>query len=220
MLLEHTVFMAMDLVGTIAFALSGAMTAMQRRLDYLGVVVLGILTAAGGGVLRDMMIGQIPPSLFMNPRNAIIAFWVDTLLFLCVKLRWSRYLHIQSRAYDELLDLLDAIGLGIFTATGVNTAIRAGFGDYAIFCVFLGVCTGVGGGILRDILSGRTPAVLRKHIYACASIAGAVCYINLLPLLRSDFAMLLSSILVILIRILARRFEWNLPVADSDELME
>lgn len=218
MILENSIYMAMEFVGTIAFACSGAMIAMQRRLDYLGVVVLGITTAVGGGILRDIIIGQIPPSLFLKPTNAIIAFWVDTCLFVTVKMRWNNYLHLQSKEYDDIMNLSDALGLGIFTATGINTAITAGFGDYTLLCAFLGVITGVGGGILRDILSGQTPAVLRKHVYACASIAGAVTYISLLPIANQDISMLLSSLVVLVIRILARKYNWNLPVADSGDL--
>ncbi len=218
MIIENSIYLAMEFVGTIAFACSGSMIAMQRRLDYLGVVVLGITTAVGGGILRDIIIGQIPPSLFLNPSNAIIAFWINTCLFITVKMRWSHYLHLQSKEYDDIMNLSDALGLGIFTATGINTAITAGFGSYTLFCVFLGVITGVGGGILRDILLGQTPIVLRKHVYACASIAGAVTYINLLPIANRDTSMLLSSLVVLVIRILARKYNWNLPVANSEDL--
>lgn len=218
MIIENSIYLIMEFVGTIAFACSGSMIAMQRRLDYLGVVVLGITTAAGGGILRDIIIGQIPPSLFLNPSNAVIAFWVDTCLFVTVKMRWSHYLHLQSREYDDIMNLSDALGLGIFTATGINTAITAGFGNYTLFCIFLGVITGVGGGILRDILLGQTPIVLRKHVYACASIAGAITYINLLPIANRDASMLLSSLVVLVIRILARKYDWNLPVASSEDL--
>jgi len=217
-MLALSVYSVMDFIGTIAFACSGAMVAMQRRLDYLGVVVLGITTAAGGGILRDIILGKIPPTLFLNPTNAVIAFWVDTCLFIAVKMHWSKKLHLNSKEYDDIMNFLDAIGLGVFTATGINTAVTAGFGQYSLFCAFLGVLTGVGGGILRDILCGRTPIVLRKHIYACASIAGAVFYINMLPLFGRNLSMLASSVVVLLIRILARKYDWNLPVAASDEL--
>lgn len=216
MLLEHSVYTFLELAGTIAFACSGAMIAMQKRMDYLGVIVLGVVTAVGGGMFRDLLIGNTPPSLFLDPTNTIVAFWVDTCLFITVKMRWSQYLHLNSKAYDDVMNLTDAVGLGLFTATGINTAISAGYGDNHFLCIFLGVITGVGGGILRDILAGQTPAVLRKHIYACASIAGAVSYIILLPMVSSNLAMTLSSLVVVAIRILARHYCWNLPVAASD----
>lgn len=213
--LENTVYSFFELTGTIAFACSGAMIAIQNRLDYLGVVVLGVVTAVGGGMCRDLLIGQTPPTLFLNPSNVIIAFWVVTCLFIAIKMHLNSYFHPFSKAYDDMMNLLDAIGLGLFTATGINMAISAGYGDNQFLCAFLGVITGVGGGILRDILAGRTPAVLRKHIYACASIAGALCYIYLLPVVNENFAMLASSSLVVAIRVLARRYNWNLPVIDS-----
>ncbi len=207
----NSVYSFFELTGTIAFACSGAMIAIKNRLDYFGVVVLGITTACGGGMLRDLIIGRTPPSLFTNSTNVVIAFWVVSLLFLCVKFQWHVYFEPLSKAYDDLLNLLDAIGLGLFTATGINLSISAGYGQYRFLCVFLGVTTGVGGGILRDILAGRTPAVLKKHIYACASIAGAVLYLYLLPHSDSDAAMAVSSAFVVMIRILARKYKWNLP---------
>lgn len=85
-------------------------------------------------------------------------------------MKGASILHLQGETYDNIMNFLDAVGLGLFTATGVNMAISAGFGNNGFLCAFLGVITGVGGGILRDILSGQTPVVLRKHIYACASI--------------------------------------------------
>lgn len=214
-MLESTVYSILEVAGTIAFASSGAMVAMKRRLDYLGVVVLGVITAVGGGMFRDMVIGLTPPGMFKDPTNTIIAFWVANCLFITVKMKWSHYLHMETTIYDDVMNLLDALGLGLFTATGVNMAVSAGYGDNSFLCTFLGVITGVGGGILRDILSGQTPAVLRKHIYACASIAGAVSYMALLPLFHSSLAMTFSSCIVVAIRILARKYDWNLPVADS-----
>lgn len=210
---ENSVYTFLELAGTIAFAASGAMIAIQKRMDYLGVVVLGVITAVGGGMCRDLLIGQTPPNLFLDPTNTIVAFWVVTCIFIIVKMHWNRYLHINAALYDDMMNLTDAVGLGLFTATGVNMAISAGYGDNHFLCAFLGVITGVGGGILRDILAGQMPAVLRKHIYACASIAGAVSYIWLLPLVSPSLSMAASSSIVVAIRILARHYCWNLPVA-------
>lgn len=217
MLLETTFYPFFELTGTIAFACSGAMIAIQNRMDYLGVVVLGVITAVGGGMFRDLLIGHTPPSLFLDPANTAVAFFIVSGLFIALKAHINDYFHPFSKTYDDMINLLDAIGLGLFTATGINVAISAGYGDNTFLCIFLGVMTGVGGGILRDILAGRTPVVLRKHIYACASIAGAVCYLGLLPLFNSDLSILISSSLVVAIRILARKYCWNLPVVDPEE---
>ena len=112
------------------------------------------------------------------------------------------------------MNLLDAIGLGVFTAMGIDTAIAAGYGKYHFFIIFLGVITGVGGGILRDIMAGQTPFVLKKHVYACASLAGALSYVWLLPRIFPQAAFLISAALVVLIRVLARHYKWNLPTAE------
>lgn len=216
MLLETTFYPFFELTGTIAFACSGAMIAIQNRLDYLGVVVLGVITAVGGGMFRDLLIGHTPPALFLDPTNTIIAFFIVSCLFVAIKTHINDYFHPFSKAYDDIINLLDAIGLGLFTATGINVAISAGYEGNTFLCIFLGVITGVGGGILRDILAGRTPSVLRKHIYACASIAGAACYLFCLPLMNSDLATLISSVVVVTIRVLARRYDWNLPVIETN----
>ena len=111
------------------------------------------------------------------------------------------------------MNIFDAIGLGAFTVVGIDTAVLSGYGDYDFLVIFLGVITGVGGGILRDIMAGQTPYVLRKHIYACASIAGALLYAGLMDIINGNLAMLTGACTVILIRLLATHFCWNLPTA-------
>lgn len=203
----------MELVGTMAFACSGAMIAMQRRLDLLGVFILAITTSFGGGILRDMLIGQLPPSLFTDLTYAYIVCWLSLSMFVIFKMNWNDYFHLQTKEYDDFMNVLDAIGLGLFTVTGINKAIAAGFEEYTLFCAFLGVLTGVGGGILRDILSGQTPIVLQKNIYISASIAGAISYLFLRSHINDGNALIVSSVIVFIIRILARHFDWNLPKA-------
>ena len=112
---------------------------------------------------------------------------------------------------DQLGVYYLAIGLGVFTVVGMDTAMKAGYEDYRFLTVFLGVITGVGGGILRDIMAVQAPYVLKKHIYACASLAGALCYMWLLPRMDRDAAVVISACLVVAIRILARHYKWNLP---------
>lgn len=208
-----TVFFVIEMIGTIAFACSGAMVAIKKQLDLLGIIVLGVTTAVGGGMVRDLIIGIHPPTLFVNPVYVLAAFLSVLVLFLFVRFRRMSMNVLESVTYERLMNLLDAIGLGAFTVVGIDTAIEAGFGEYQFLMVFLGVITGVGGGILRDIMAGQTPAVLRKHIYACASIAGAVCYVVLLEVLPAGTAMVISAVLVVVIRVLARHYKWNLPKA-------
>ena len=197
-----SIFFIIEIIGTVAFASSGALVAIKQRLDLLGVVVLGVTTAVGGGMLRDIILGIVPPSLFMNPVYVYTAWLNQQILE-------SRYIS----AYEKMMNLFDAVGLGAFTVTGINTAGTAGYGEYHFLSIFLGVLTGVGGGILRDILAGQSPYILRKHVYASASIAGAVCYVCLNGWLSRDASMILSAILVVLIRLLATKYNWNLPTA-------
>ena len=209
--LHTNIFFPIEIIGTVAFASSGAMVAVRKRLDLFGIIVLGVITAVGGGMLRDLMIGSIPPNMFRNPIYVFTAFLTVLILFLLFR-RWlfllgSRYIE----SYEKVMNILDAIGLGAFTVIGIDAGVDAGYGEYHFLIIFLGVITGIGGGILRDIMAGQTPAVLKKHVYACASISGACLYVLLLQFTHSDYTMLLSALLVIAIRILASHYRWNLP---------
>ena len=208
-----TVFFVIEIIGTVAFACSGAMVAIEKQLDLLGIIVLGVTTAVGGGMIRDLIIGIHPPALFTNPIYVLMAFLAVMVLFIIVRSRRMTRLVLESLTYERVMNLLDAIGLGAFTVVGIDTAIEAGYGDYRFLMIFLGVITGVGGGILRDIMAGQTPAVLKKHVYACASIAGAVCYVVLMNFCGDDISMIASAVLVVIIRVLARHYKWNLPRA-------
>ena len=199
-----------EMIGTIAFACSGAMVAIQKDLDLLGILVLGVTTACGGGMIRDLLIGSTPPTLFIHPVYVAVAAASTLILFLFVRFLHSSRNILRSALYDSALSLMDAVGLGAFTVVGINTAISAGFEEYRFFLVFLGVITGVGGGILRDIMANETPAILKKHIYACASLAGALLYTYTRGLSR-ELSMVCSALLVMIIRILARKYRWNLP---------
>ena len=216
MQLQPNIIFIVEIIGTIAFASSGAMVAVRKRLDLFGIIVLGVITAVGGGMLRDLMIGNIPPNMFRNPVYVLATFLTVLVLFLLFRcwpfLLGSRYIE----GYEKIMNILDAIGLGAFTVIGIDTGVEAGYGDYHFLIIFLGVITGIGGGILRDIMAGETPYVLKKHIYACASIAGACLYVVLLQVTRSDSAMIGSALLVVAIRILASHFRWDLPGIDMD----
>ena len=203
----------MEMIGTVAFAVSGGMAAIRKHLDLLGILVLGVTTACGGGMLRDMLIGVHPPVLFVNPVYVTVSVMADLILFAIVKFFRSSMEFLTSEFYEATMNLMDAIGLGVFTVVGVNAAIRLELDDYVFLKIFLGVITGVGGGVLRDMMIVQVPAVLRKHVYACASIAGAICYVALYDRIHAGPAMLISTVLVVAIRLLARHYEWNLPKA-------
>lgn len=203
----------LEMIGTVAFALSGAMVAIQKRLDLLGILVLGITTAVGGGMIRDLIIGIHPPMMFVKPVYVVVSAIFILILFLIIKVNHSSPKFLESALYETLFNLMDAIGLGVFTVVGVNSVMNNDMNHMLFLKIFLGVITGVGGGLIRDMMANETPGILRKHVYACASIVGAVCYIILYDWLRSGTAMVLSVILVVVIRVLAKHYEWNLPKA-------
>ena len=203
----------LEMIGTVAFALSGAMVAIQKRLDLLGILVLGITTAVGGGMIRDLIIGIHPPMMFVKPISVVVSAIFILILFLIIKVNHSSPKFLESALYETLFNLMDAIGLGVFTVVGVNSVMNNDMNHMLFLKIFLGVITGVGGGLIRDMMANETPGILRKHVYACASIVGAVCYIILYDWLRSGTAMVLSVILVVVIRVLAKHYEWNLPKA-------
>jgi uncharacterized membrane protein YeiH len=207
----ETVVFVLEMVGVAAFAVSGVMAAVARELDLLGALVLGAITSVGGGVIRDILLGVLPPAMFVDPRYVIAAVGVSLVTFVVALCLGDRFLQRIERL-GPLINALDAVGLGIFVTVGVDAAVRAGYGDNAFLAVFVGTMTGVGGGILRDQLVGRVPMVLQKHVYVLAAIAGAIAYYVMLRLdLLRPVALCLSSAIVVVIRLLAAHYRWNLP---------
>lgn len=202
-------FFSIEIIGTIAFAISGAVTAIERRLDLFGVVFLGATTAIGGGIFRDILLGQVPPQAFLNYVYMLTAVVTSLVIFGLSYINNKRETPLPTMNPD-LLNFFDAAGLGIFSVIGVQNTINAGFGNNPFFCIFLGMITGVGGGMLRDVMSQATPAVLRKHVYALASIAGSICYYYLL-LVDEGLAIVTTIVLVIIIRLMASHYRWTLP---------
>ena len=213
MKLELSLLFIVEAIGTIAFASSGAMVAIKKQLDLLGMVVLGVTTAVGGGMLRDIIIGNVPPALFKDPVYVLLAFITVMLLFIIVRMNQKFLASRHLKTYEKIMNIFDAIGLGAFTVVGIDTAVLYGYGSYHFLLIFLGVITGVGGGLLRDIMAGQTPYILKKHIYACASITGAVLYTGLMDHINDNIAMHLGAAAVIAIRMLAAHFCCDLPTA-------
>ena len=201
----------MEMAGTVAFAASGAMVGVERNMDIFGVSVLGVVTAVGGGMIRDIVLGIIPPNVFTNPVYALVATITSCVVFLAFY--WKRQLlegHMRL-TYDRVMLVMDSIGLGIFTVVGVNTGIRSGYMDNVFLLVFLGTITGVGGGLMRDMMAGVPPYIFVKHIYACASIVGAVVCVYMNRFVGNVEAMMVACFVIILIRYLAALYRWNLP---------
>lgn len=214
MLTMETLLLALNLMGTVAFAISGAMTGIRKRMDILGVLILGMVTAVGGGMTRDLILGIHPPMAFRNPLYALTALGVSALVFVVLYFHMKGYERISGPRFQYLLGLADAVGLGLFTVVGVQTAVDAGWGQNLFVAVFLGTITGVGGGLLRDIMASDQPFIFVKHIYACASIGGALLCALLWNPAGQQAAMLTGAAAVVLVRVLAAHYRWNLPRVD------
>ena len=204
----------MEIIGTVAFASSGAMLAIQKEMDLFGVGVLGVTTAVGGGMIRDLILGIIPPLMFQKPVYTVTAIVTSMLLFVIISVKRNLKNDKITAAYNKIMLIFDTIGLGIFTVTGMNTAKNAGY-DQTFLLVFVGVITGVGGGLLRDIMAQEKPYILTKHIYACASVLGAVVCVCLNVILDDLASMAAGLFVVVLVRIFATHYRWNLPKIKS-----
>lgn len=200
-----------EYVGIIAFAISGAMEAAKYRLDLFGVLMMGGVTALGGGVTRDVLMGYLPPHMFTSYEYLLVAALTSLAVFVVV-------LFLRNKAMESgnllgwIMTVIDALGLGSFVATGTDLAMTSGHADNLFLCVFMGVITGVGGGLLRDIMLRNIPAILRKDIYALACVAGSIVYYALARWLNMPhLAAILCIAVTVTLRILAYRNRWNLP---------
>jgi uncharacterized membrane protein YeiH len=192
---------ALDLIGTFAFAVSGAMLGTRREMDVFGVLVLAFVTAVFGGILRDLLIGATPPAAVGSWHYLAIAVAAGLLTF---------WFHAVLAGLHQPVLFFDAVGLGIFAVAGTQKAI-----DYGLnwpMAVVLGMISAIGGGMVRDILAARTPVVLRSEIYAVAALAGGLTVVSGAYFgFPSTYATLAGAALCLLLRILALYRGWRLP---------
>ena len=201
----------LELIGTVAFASSGAMIAIEKKMDIFGVNVLGATTAVGGGIMRDIILGLTPPGAFSHPVYVLVAALTSTILFVIAYAKPTAFeSRVKTDYYDKLMFWCDTAGLGIFTVVGIQAAVRAVGGENVFFFVFIGTLTGVGGGVLRDIMAGETPYILVKHIYACAAIAGGIVCVVGRTAFGEAYGTILRLAATVLLRFLAAHFRWNL----------
>ena len=204
-----SVFFVFEILGVIAFSLSGALTAMKKEMDIFGACVLGMTTAIGGGIIRDLILGVTPPAAFVNPLHAVIGLAIPAITYLP---RIQKFFARNKHKVQALsLMIADSVGLGVFTVVGVNACFDHLQTPNAFTAIFLGVITGVGGGVLRDVFSMNLPKIFVKHFYACASIAGAVVAYFAHIYLDALFASIIGAAVVITLRFLASFLRWNLP---------
>lgn len=190
----------LDLIGTVVFAITGALAAKEHKMDVFGMFILAFVTGVGGGTLRDMMIGSTPVFWMKNPFY-ILMIVLGVILPIVFK---------KMSEWKKSILFFDAIGLGVFTVIGVEKGID--FGLHPVIAVALGAVTGCFGGLIRDILRNQIPAVLHKEIYATASLTGGIMFFVLNYLgFHSDLVAVLTAFIVFIIRVLALKYRWELP---------
>ncbi|MBQ7444340.1 MAG: trimeric intracellular cation channel family protein [Clostridia bacterium] len=199
-----------ELFGVAAFAISGALVAIEKKMDLFGVAILGFVTATGGGVLRDLILGITPPMTFRDPSFAIVALVTSLIMFI----PWVRRIHGKAqKVRDWMLLVVDSLGLGTFAVVGMGYAIDAGYGDNVFLLIFVGVVTSIGGGIFRDIMAGNRPYVFVKHFYATAALIGCIVFVLMRLWAGEIVATIVGASVIFVLRILAAVFRWKLPVA-------
>ena len=211
------IFLIVEIIGTIAFAVSGAMAAMKRKLDILGVIFIGVVTACGGGFLRDVLLHhEGVANLFVDPTYVIISALVSFIMFTIFFIIKDNKV-FKSRWYRNILTFTDAVGLGMFIVIGANETIKQGY-DKIFIVVFMSTLTAVGGGMIRDILVNKIPNIFIKHIYAVPAIIGSILYF-VLP--KTGVYEIISPLLIIsfiiVIRMVAYKYELSLPKVNFKE---
>jgi uncharacterized membrane protein YeiH len=196
----------LDFIGTFAFAISGALVAVRHRLDLFGVLVLSFAAATAGGIVRDVLLGATPPTSIVDWRYLAVSMLAGLLTF---------YRHQQVERMRNPVQWFDAVGLALFAVLGAGKALAAGLGP--VGAVMLGVLTGIGGGITRDVLVAEVPHVLRRELYAVAALAGATVVVagDAFGLPSAPVAVA-GAVLCFSVRWLAIRRGWRLPVSGDN----
>ncbi|MGF6651153.1 putative membrane protein YeiH [Paraburkholderia youngii] len=199
---SHAVYTILDLIGTFVFAISGAVAARQRRLDLFGIVVIAFMVACGGGIVRDVCIGAIPPAGLSNWRYLATALAASAVTILA---------YPQVRRMRQPVLFFDAIGLGLFAVSGAQTALT--YGHNAELAILLGVVSAVGGGVMRDVVLSRVPAILEREIYASAALFGAAVQVGFSYAGWTDWwTPWFATLACMLVRLASLRYGWRLPV--------
>ena len=197
----------LDFIGTFVFAISGALVAVRHRLDLFGVLVLSFAAATAGGITRDVLLGATPPASLLDWRYFAVSSLAGLLTF---------YRHAQVERMRNPVQLFDAVGLALFAVLGANKALAAGLGP--VGAVMLGILTGIGGGIARDVLVAQVPNVLRRELYAVAALAGALVVVvgHALRWPAAPVAVA-GALLCFALRWLAIRRGWRLPISGEGD---
>ena len=210
-MITEIILLILEILGTVAFAVSGAFVAIKARFDIFGVIVIGCLTAVGGGITRDILIGALPPAIFSKLYIVGIAVLTSVVVFLVASIKRKKFDSFRE-SIEQINNIFDAIGLAAFSVMGTEIAFAQGLSENVFLSITLGVLTGVGGGVLRDILTETPPYIFKKHVYALASILGATLYYCIR--LNSENSVLPTAIgivFIVAVRLLATKYRWSLP---------
>jgi uncharacterized membrane protein YeiH len=207
-----TVLTVIEIIGVLSFSISGALMAIDKENDFFGVVFLAIITSFGGGILRDIFIGNTPPLFFGLFYLIIVSVITSTVVFLIATIFKKQYVKNEDFV-QRINNYLDAAGLGVFVISGARICMEAGFTN-PFLIVVMGMLSGTGGSMTRDIIMREVPALLRKHIYLMAALAGATIYYFLVRFgVPNVFAVPIGVTSIVVIRLLAIAFKWNMPKA-------
>lgn len=199
-----------EIVGTISFAISGAITAIEQKLDIFGIAVVGTVTALGGGIVRDIIMGKMPPSAFLSYSFIILSIAVSILFYVLNRICTIKN-YKPAEMFIKINYVCDTIGLGTFSVIGVQLGIDS-YDNNVFIPIFLGVLTGVGGGIIRDIFCNKIPSVFYEKIYASASIVGSSFYYLIYRNYNSKVvAPFICIAIVMIIRVLSTKYNLKLP---------
>ncbi len=225
--MTEIILQILEIVGTIAFAVTGAFVSIRADLDLFGVVFVGCISAVGGGIIRDLILGATPPAIFSNLPILLVAALSALGVFLFAYFYRKKFDVIKDRL-EAVNNVFDAFGLAAFTIMGTELGFQYGVANNAVLTLTIGLLTAVGGGMLRDVLTASTPYIFKKHVYALASLGGGVAY-YLLRLFITDTLVpsLIAMALIVALRLLATKYRWSLPkikgkasVSDSETTME
>mgnify|MGYP006167967481 CR=1 FL=1 len=198
----------LDIIGTMAFAISGVLTAFHKKLDPFGVFIIAFVTAVGGGTLRDVLIGRTPVG-WMRDLNYVYVIILGFIIAIIFRKKLDKF--------RKSLFLFDTIGLGVFTLIGLEKGIAIDL--HPIICIALGTMTACFGGVIRDILCNEIPVIFRREIYATICIIGGIVFFALMHFEVSyDLIYLITSLVIISIRLLAVRFKWYLPTLGKEAI--
>ncbi len=210
-MVDSIILTVMEVIGTVSFSVSGSLIAISSGLDLFGVVFVGCITAVGGGIIRDILLGNNPPLIFLNIEILCVSIITSLIVFLIACFNTKKFTEFQEKI-ESINNLFDALGLSAFSIMGTEFVCMSVGYKNVFFAVAMGMITGVGGGIIRDILVDKTPYVLKKHIYALASIFGSSVYYFIRTYSNYQmFGTFASMAIIVLIRVLATKYLWQLP---------